>query len=267
MKQRNNKINKNVIASSTLTNQLIALREELDAGELNWSKTAVSNLAYAIDQTRINPDIDMLSLVVDAALRGESIEATYPKFYQRLSQNKLLADIFADMMAAMKDPLPRSSLPFVNLSFLERAISKPPDIITSLSRQWEAVWQLVSDELDQIFMPSALVYRSAGLLLDVDSTILLYNEFEAGGETWQATLEALAQPDAPGQVELFLSVSTEQEPSPRLQATVWWGDYQQTAVLDSFGRVHFPPFGVERILDEEKTAVSQNLHLQLHPIE
>jgi len=266
MNQGNNNTNKDATASSTLADQLIALRKELNADSLDWSEAAISTLTDAINQTSVDQDLDMLSLAVDAALRGESIETTYPKLHQQLSQNKVLANIFADMMAATRDLSPLSSHSSANLSFLERAISKPPEIITSVSKRWEAVWQLISEQLDQIFMPSALVYRSTQPLLDVDSTILIYNEFEAGDQTWQATLEALTHPDTPEQVELFLSIATELEPFPLFQATVQWGNYRQTAVLDNFGRVHFPPFAVERILNEEKTAVSANLHLRLHPI-
>lgn len=250
--------------------QLLALHKQLEAGELGWTKTAVSHLTQSLTQTNavIDPqDIDMLSLAVDAASRGKDIATAYPQFYERLSADSALAALFFDAVAAAEESDTLPIFPSGNLSFLERNISEPPRIsIPSAPEVWEAVWRVVPQTLDRLFAPAIPIYRSAGLLLDVESTILLYNEFEAGGETWEATLEALTQPDAPGQVELFLTVATELEPLPRLQATVAWGDYRQTAVLDTFGRHHFPPFAVEGVLNEEKTAVSQNLHLKIQPI-
>lgn len=272
MKQEKEQPNENN-TPSPFTEQLLALRKQLEVGELEWTKTAVSHLTQSLTQTDavIDPqDIDMLSLAVDAASRGKDIAATYPQFYERLSADSALAALFFDAVAATEESDALPIFPSGNLSFLERNISEPPRIsiprLSSLPEVWEAVWRVVPETLDQLFAPAIPAYRSAGLLLDVESTILLYNEFEAGDETWEATLEALAQPDAPGQVELFLTVSTEKEPLPRLQATVEWGDYRQTAVLDTFGRNHFPPFAVDRVLNEGKTAVSQNLHLKIQPI-
>lgn len=259
--------------SAPFAEQMLVLRKQLEAGELKWTQTAVSHLKQSWTQTdaAINPqNMDMLSLAVDAALDGKDIAVEYPQFYERLLENSELATFFFDTMAAAEEPDTLPILASGNLSFLKRNISDPPLIrfphLPSLPDVWEAVWRVVPETLNRLFAPSIPVYRSAGLLLDVENTILLYNEFEAGGETWEATLEALAHPDAPGQVELFLTVSTDREPLPLLRATVQWGEYRQTAVLDTFGRNHFPPFAVENVLDEGKTAVSRNLHLKLQPI-
>jgi len=51
----------------------------------------------------------------------------------------VLANIFADMMAATRDLSPLSSHSSANLSFLERAISKPPEIITSAGKSVQCI--------------------------------------------------------------------------------------------------------------------------------
>lgn len=225
-----------------------------------------TSIIISQDEITEQEDMNMLSLVVDAALHNESIAETYPKFYKRMMADKRLYQIFADMMAVIRDKSPLPDFGSANLSFLHRNSSIIPVIKQTGSDFWETLWELTPVTLDQLFAPALLIHRSGQMLLDVESTILLYNVFEAGGETWEATLEALAHPDAPGQVELFLTVVTEMEPLSPLQAMVQWGDYQQTAVLDTFGRVHFPLFAVDRILNEGKTAVSQNLYLKLQTI-
>ncbi len=211
-------------------------------------------------------DMEMLSLVVDAALHDESIAETYPKFYQRMRADKELYQLFADMMAGIRDKSPIPDFGNPNLAFLHRDHSKAVVIKRPESDFWEATWNMVASALDRLFMPATPVYRSAQSMLDATCTPLIQDEFMVDGQTMQATMDALIHPEAPDQIALFLTVTTDLDVSPALQATVQWGEYDQTAVLDNFGRVSFPPFAVGRILNEEKTAVSQNLHLQLHPI-
>jgi len=63
MNQGNNNTNKDATASSTLADQLIALRKELNADSLDWSEAAISTLTDAINQTSVDQDLDMLSLI------------------------------------------------------------------------------------------------------------------------------------------------------------------------------------------------------------
>lgn len=214
----------------------------------------------------VDEEFDMLSLVIDAALRGNDVAQEYPEFYKRMEARPDLQQAFADLLEmtmpdAANEPAP-AVLP-ADLSFLHQDVASLPVIIRRALKQWQVSWHIVADYLNQQFAPSLAVYRSGVSLLDDASTILLHHEFQLGDAGWQATLEAVFVPDRPQQLGLFLFVAADEEEAPPMQALLQWGEYRETAVLDPYGCAHFPPLDLTAILDVAGAAIAADMRLDL----
>lgn len=271
MTQESKQINNEESASSDFAKKLADLRDQLQRNELEWPETADSLIAdialLNIDISASSQDFEMLSLVVDAVLRGDDIARAYPKFYKRMLVHADLQQAFFDILeTAMHDqesePLP--VFPPPNLDFLQQQdISSPPIITHHLLHGWQAVWRVMRASLDHQFILPLVAYRSGISVLDEDSTLLLHNEFEIETSSWRVTLEAVSLPNDPNQLSLFLSVTTDQDPFPSLQATLRWGNFQETAVLDPYGRTRFSSLPFAELIDETGQAFRTDLHLAL----
>ena len=274
MKQDNDKrVNEEEFSESDFSKDLIRLLETLRRNELEWSEKADSLIAALFmgdTETAVsNMDQEMLSLVLEVALRGDDITETYPAFSRRLSGDDALQQALSDILAIIDAEQSQTALPplpVLNLDFLGPKISIPATIIYSTPNQWHAAWQMVSDYLNQRFILSLATYRSGATLLDEDSTLLFHNEFKVGAQVLEATLEAIYYPHTPDLLNLFLYVTTDLEKLPLLEATLEWGPYQKTAVLDRYGQTAFPPFELQQILNDSNDTIIYGLTLDLHPI-
>ncbi len=256
--------------SEWVKRQLVELRRQLEE-DREWPNTADQLLQHLIepDQPATAEDEDMLSLVVDDALQGVDIIKQYPAFYRKLLNNSELRQAFLDALDLLErsetgelTPLPEMSPP--DLSFL-KADSAPNPIIEHFSpEKWRVTWRLLQDQLANLFMPSNLVYRSDPLDLEDNGTVLLRSQVDVDGTQIDLFLEAIRRVDEPNR--LYLSLSTTSLTStqlPAVQAHLQWGAFQQTVVIDQYGRARFQPLPLTAVLDETTQTFQDDLQLIL----
>lgn len=257
--------------------KLEALRQQL-AKPGEWAETAdrifdvLTPSSQELSVTK--DDEEMLDLVVSDALNGIDITVQYPDFYRKLLANMELRQVFLETLDMLEksqtggtESLPEA--PNENLSFLKTAVSPHPTINQSPSGNWQATWQMLTDYLTTCFFRQTMpVYRSATeSWLEEQTHILLQTEVEIDKMVVTILLEAMTQVEHPGMLTLSLSATSFKEQElPQLRASLTWGDYQATAVLNNYGQVFFPPLAIEHVLDEIGQAISSDLLLTLTPI-
>jgi hypothetical protein len=264
--------------SDWIKEKLAALREQLEVAE-EWPSTADHLLQHITEpgQTITTGDEDMLSLVVDDALKGVDITSQYPAFYQKLLADAELRQAFLDALdllersaaGQLSDPPP---LPPPDLSFLNKPASPQPVVERTASQGWRATWRLLQAELAQLFRPSDLVYRSGYSNLDDEGIILLRSQVTAANNQLDMFLEAVRPAAEPDQLHLYLSVTSLTERKlPPLRASLQWGGRgrergrEQTAVIDQYGRARFQPIPLTTLLDETTQTFLSDLQLTLEP--
>ena len=252
---------------SEIDKKIAALRQRLVTDADAWPQSAnalFTDLAASSDGME---DDAMLVMIVQDALHGADVPRKYPEAYRRLLSNGRLRQTFLDLLTALdpNEPSAMPPLPKPDLSFLHTAVSPQPTIRHTPSG-WQAAWQLLGDYLTRCFpAPMSPVYRSAyDSLLDEQSVILLEDEFDIGGSQVSVLLEVNQDVENPGvpTLLLFFAATSGAEPPP-LQASVTWGSYHETAVLNAYGQAFFPPLDVTTVLDESGQTFSAPLSLTL----
>ena len=210
----------------------------------------------------------MLSLVVNDALQGIDIISQYPTFYRRLQANAELRHAFLDALDLLTSStadelvLP-PQMPAPDLSFLQTAVSPTPLVERSSPAKWQITWQLLQDQLQLLFKPVDLVYRSGHMDLEDESTVLLRSQVEVDGTQIDLFLEAIRSVEEPSYLHLYLSTAPLTETQlPAMQANLQWGEFQATVVTDKYGRFHFQPLPLTAVLDP----ASQTFHADLQLI-
>jgi hypothetical protein len=254
-------------SASGIDAKIAALRQRLTTDAAAWppsANTLFDDLSASSDSME---DDAMLVLIVQDALRGVDVPRQYPEAYRHLLTNGRLRQTFLDLLAALEPNQPSAMppMPKPDLSFLHTAVSPQPTVRHTPSG-WQAAWQLLGDYLTRCFpAPMSPVYRSAyDNLLDEQSVILLEDEFDIGGSQVSLLLEVNLDVENPGEptLLLFVAAMSGAEPPP-LQASVTWGSYHATAVLDRYGQAFFSPLDVAAVLDESGQAFGADLSLTL----
>ncbi|GIK57938.1 MAG: hypothetical protein HND44_24600 [Chloroflexi bacterium] len=213
-------------------------------------------------------DMEMFSLVLHDALMGVDISERYPAFWGRMMAAPSLYQTFIEALSLLETdgrdlspPLPPTTIN--ELAFLQKRPAPQPEIGQSTTGSWRVTWQVLFDQLQQLLFPTPdLVYRRAASLLEDESIILLHDEVTIADQPVEAMLEAVRPVEQPELLHLQLLVAAE-TPLPPLQASLHWGSYAHTAVLDAYGRAHFPPLRLDDILDEAGQLRTADLRLVL----
>lgn len=257
--------------SAWIRQKLAALRQQPEEPEV-WPETADQLLALLAEQsaqTTIDENLmDMFSLVVQDALSGIDISQRYPTFYGKMMADPALYAMFIDALAVLEadgrqELLPVPPVQEPELAFLKKQPDPQPAIDQSTPGRWRIAWTLFWDQLQAVLFPAPdLVFRSAAPLLEDESIILLHHLTAIDGQEVETVLEAIlrvAQPDV-----LRLQVTAVGEtPLPPLQATLRWGTFAHTAVLDAYGRANFPPMPLDILVDEQGRWRAEDLQLLL----
>jgi hypothetical protein len=124
---------------------------------------------------------EMLSIVVNDALNGVDIAKRYPNFFNKLLQDEEMQESFIDAIETVErgQELPSSSA--VNIDFLS-ALSLRPSLEVISRENWKVQWKRTIAQLQAIFSPAELAYRSDPSLYDDPWFTLLRDEFEVEGE-------------------------------------------------------------------------------------
>lgn len=253
-------------SGSEIDKKIAALRQRLATDATAWPQSANALLTDLAASSDGMEDDAMLVMIVQDALHGVDVPRKYPEAYRRILSNGSLRQIFLDLLVAL-DPSQEKvppNLPTPDLSFLYTAVSPQPTIHHSPSG-WHASWHLLSNYLtNQFLTPLMPAYRSGyDNLLEEQSVVLLEDAYTIADLQLNVLLEINLDVNNPETPALFLSVSSNSGQQPPMQASLTWGGYQATAVLDHYGQATFPTLPISEILDKTGQAISTDLHFVL----
>lgn len=215
----------------------------------------------------------MLSLVLDDALNGVDISEQYPHFYQRMLADLHLRTAFLESLTLLRrdaanqlEPLPERTSH--DLSFLEESGGPPFVFMETSGQKWHIAWQYPVDTLrappsspQTTLSPSNESNRSP---LEDDVLPLLCTIVVGSDLAMQVIMELIRSAVAPGTLHPYLLV----EPGggtdrTTLTATLRWGTYKETAIVDLPGMAHFPVIPLGVILDGSKETLPGSVTLQV----
>ncbi|HRQ40156.1 MAG TPA: hypothetical protein PLD25_19775 [Chloroflexota bacterium] len=256
---------------SWIRQKLAALRQQASEPD-QWPETADQLLTRLVQQTPIpeteESDMDMFSLAVHDTLAGIDISERYPMFFEKMLASPSLYEAFLEALDVLEadgrhelPPVPATSASA--LTFLRKEPASQPLITPTPGDRWQVTWKVLVAQLQQLFFPTTdFVYRRAAPLLEDESIILLHDEVMIDQQLVETMLEAIRPVGQPEILRLQLMAAGE-APLPPLQASLHWGVYAHTAVLDAYGRAHFPPLSLDDLLDATGQLRAADLHLIL----
>jgi hypothetical protein len=219
---------------------------------------------------------EMLSLMVDETLKGVDIKIYYPAFYRQLFSNAVLRQVFLDTLELAEIEKKGEMVPFPaagkpNLAFLNK---KPlqSGIEKLDAHRWQIKWQKTVEQLEAIFSPPTLAYRSDANLFDDAWFPVLRGDANLSGSTYSVLLECgiSKETDEALSASLNLAVTLELA-TPLAQfpiyATLHWGKYDETLKVTEEGRVRFPdiPFAVTFDMQNQSITSGLDLTLEIRP--
>jgi hypothetical protein len=237
----------------------------------------LSDLAHLTTPPRSpnkNEEYDMLSIVVNDALIGINIMEKYPAFYARMLVDEELRTAFLDTLEMLESG-DEESLPdfpevtLVNLDFIRRVMSRPV-ILSMTPNRLELIWKRTAKQLHTLFYINSLksreVLRSDDYLPGGGQLNILESQVQVGEDELEMRLEAEHALENPGHLNLTIAINIADDFSPRLEATIVWGGYSETAVVSQFGIANFPPLNTDEII-ARNGALRHGLELRLEQVE
>jgi hypothetical protein len=222
-------------------------------------------------------DSEMLSLVVSDVLDGTDISIRYPAFYRKILNNGDLRQAFMDAIDSMEEQKQREvvDLPLTvrpSLAFLSHPRqSQLPTIIRLGADRWRSIWRQSIEELQSIFSPPELAYRSDPSLYEDPWITVLRAETEIDGAVYAFMLECSPAEESDDALAVSFNIAVTME-SPvgvsqtSLEATLQWGLYNETIAISEEGRTRFPDIPLIAILDEGQQNFIADLSLALEKI-
>lgn len=210
---------------------------------------------------------EMLSIVVNDALNGVDIAKRYPSIFNKMLQDEEMRESFIDAIETVEKGQKLPTSPAVNIDFLS-TLSLRPSLEIINKENWKVQWRRTIEQLQAIFSPAELAYRSDPSLYDDPWFTLLRDEFEVEGEAVSVVLDGTISEKDDDSIEVILKVAlidlaTEEEIIPNLRGVLHWGEYQgETKVSAGRGGV-FPPLTISTILDSSRENVIAELQLDL----
>ncbi len=228
----------------------------------------------AIDtrNTLTTADEDMLSLIVNEALQGEDVSKRYPAFYRKLLENADLRQAFLDALASIEaeragelTPLPNPSES--ELEFLRGEHSQPTLEVFDKGR-WHITWERTAQELQALFSPNELAYRSDFSLTEDPWFTLLRGEIDVEGRSYAVVLECTMTSETKDAVAAFVMLAVIQadkagRPPFPVQARLRWSAYEASVLITQEGRTRFPDIPLGIILEAEGKYIDAGLSLTL----
>jgi hypothetical protein len=235
-------------------------------------KRLVDDLGKIESQVFSTPseDIETISLIVDDALQGIDIPKRYPSFYQKLVGNAELRQLFLDTLESVQNDHDGNFVALPNPAAvhfdLRDAASSRPTLVERSDHSWQIGWQRTIEQLQRIFSPSELVYRSEPALFDGPRFILLQDEVVVGDATFEIRLECRPSLQFDDLLSVFLTTTIENsalEPQFPVRVLLVWGSYRASMTLVEQGRVQLPDIPVIDIFDQAKKSVNADLSLTI----
>lgn len=265
-----NRQDDNVALSEWIREKLAFFQRRVSDPE-SWTEMAdqlVQQLMYQPHLPKTSEaDMEMFSLIVHDTLSGADVRERHPEFYAKMMADPALYQMFVEAVAVLQAD-GRYELPSIppaspdELTFLKKAPAPQRAISQPEPGKWRVRWELLAAQVQQLlFPPSNLAWRSAPLLED-ESIVLLHDLISVGGQEVETILEGIRPVAGPEMLRLQATAVTEHAPPP-LQATLQWGDYSATALLDDYGCAYFPPISLAELVDEAGRLQADALHFLL----
>lgn len=218
-------------------------------------------------------DNEMLSLMVDEAIKGIDISKQYPNFYKKLLDNPNLRSAFLDSLESIEEAKQDQSIslpaaPRGKLVFLTNLSADPT--ITKMRDKWRIIWQRTIEQLQAVLAPSQLAYRSDPITFEDPWFTLMRSETEVEGAIYTIALECtLSEHDNSAlspllNIAVTLKMADTQTRFPVL-STLQWGTYNQTINILEEGRARFPDIPFSMIFDRSNENIAAELNLIIEP--
>lgn len=260
--------------------KLTSLHQELVLSG-KWPETADRlwfDLVSIAQDSNVEGDNVMFSIVVNDALQGIDIAQRYPVFYRKMLANPALFQAFLEVIEVIEEERAGiletpSIVDESNIAILP-VTSTLPTVEHPKPGWWSISWRQTREQLQALFAllgPSmTLEYRSDRLLLEESSIPLVQGEAEIEDKHLEVLLAASRIDDLDA-LKLLLTVVIQGQESPEtpaifLQATVQWGSsYSKTVAVAPNGQATFPPLPLQAITDETGQDIIANLEFILEP--
>ena len=218
---------------------------------------------------------EMLSLILNGALRGEDLSKRYPELYKKLLENADLRQAFLDALESIEAERANElvTLPGAgsqNLDFLASQQSEPA--VERLENDNILLrWIRTLEQIQAVFSPQEFVYRAALDLTEDPWFTLLRDELTLAGSTFAVALECTLSSERESALSPFLNLALTVGDSPGpvqfpLRASLNWGDYQESVLLPAEGRARFPDILLSAIFDASQQQVRSGLSLTLETV-
>lgn len=229
----------------------------------------------ASQETSLNMESDMLSLIISGTLHGDDIAQRYPAFYKKLLENAKLRQAFLEALGSVEAERTGEMLPLpaghkADLSFLNGSSSKP--IIETVEKQgWRVTWQRTLEQLQALFSPPELAYRADHADIEEPWFMLLRDEMTAVGITYDVLLDCTLSSEKENFLSTFvnLAVTLDQASGTAtfpLRASLHWGDYQESVLVAEEGRFRFPDIPLDSVIDPADSQLRAGFSLRLETI-
>jgi len=220
-------------------------------------------------------ETDMLSLLVSGALRGEEISKRYPDLYRNLLANTELRQAFIDALESVEAeragqliPLPQTTR--TNLAFLRNEVIAPV-LEISESGGWRASWLRTLEQIQAIFSPQQLVYRTSNIPTEEPWFTLLRDEMTASGIVYAVILDCALSDDLANALSSFLTLAITlggaSEPARfPVRANLKWGSYKESILVQEEGRARFPDIPLSTIFGPEQDQLQAGFSLTIETV-
>lgn len=219
----------------------------------------------------MNEDFEFLSLFVEDAMNGVDVVRRYPAYYQKLLGNPNLRQAFLDIIQLMEDDLNQvmESLPEPtrgNLKFLFDTSKSVTE--AGLLKGWQTDWIRSIQQLQDIFSPPQLAYRSSSGLIDEDKFVILSDDFKLTDLRYTIAIECalIEYPQTGLSTQLNIGISSDKEmiqSGISLKATLKWGNYRESVIFEQAGRILLPSIPLEMIFDSSLERITSDLLLTI----
>jgi hypothetical protein len=236
------------------------------------------DLAHVESDYLDEADEAMISIVVSDVLQGVDITRHYPDFYRKMLGNSELFQAFieaveileADRAGTLEEvPVSEFRVPPIP------QVPPQPEVEESRFGRWSVIWRQTAERLEGMFkLPDQslnLAFRSGRGLWETGSTTLIRGQAAVAGLDLAVLLTADGTDD-PDVLQLNLMVadlgwSSAGFSAGSLKATIRWGQYNETGIVNEVGEILLPPLLLEAVLDESGHSLAGNLQLRLEPVE
>lgn len=236
-------------------------------------KLAADLAGLASDRAFISmEENEMLSLMVDEALKGVDIKTLYPDFYSQLFSNAVLRHTFLDtleLFEAEKEGklalVPAGEKP--KLDFLTKK-STSSNIQKLENERLQVKLQKNIQQLKNIFSPPQLAYKDDANLFDDNWFTVLRDEIELGASSYSILLECGISKQTEDALSASLNIAMTLEtakPSSEssIHATLQWGKYSETLTLAKEERARFPDIPFSATFNQQTQEIIAGLELVL----